>query len=38
MVLGQKIPDPGSGFSENPEKPDNLEGVEIELWCMNQLL
>ena len=20
MVLGQKIPDPGSGFSENPEK------------------
>ena len=21
IVLGQKIPDPGSGFSGNPEKP-----------------
>ena len=25
-------PDPGG------TKPDHLEGVEIELWCMNQLL
>ena len=21
-----------------PEKPDHLEGVEIEFWCINQLL
>ena len=46
MVLGQKIPDPGSGFSENPEKPISrqnnhkifFKNIWIFMWKIAEMI